>query len=152
MAGLKMGNIIIRDEDMRKSFEYRSKSQCGIVPNNPISIVAITAAYKYADAWLDNVRDYIWSNYEYLDSYLKKNIPSLKLTEPEATYLAWVDFSHTGLTGLTLRKFLREKARVALDEGMIFGKGSEGYARINVATDRTVLQEFLDRIRTNLIL
>lgn len=77
-------------------------------------------------------------------------MPKLKMTSSEATYLAWIDFSGVGLSGLELRSFLRGKARVALDEGMVFGKSGENFARINVATDRTVVRECLDRIRDNL--
>lgn len=150
MAGLKMANIFIPDEAMRKEFTRRSKSQCGIIPNNPVSITGISAAYAKGDKWLDEVKQYIWENFQFVDAYLKEYMPKLKMTSPEATYLAWIDFSGVGLSGLGLRSFLRGKARVALDEGMVFGKSGENFARINVATDRTVVRECLDRIRDNL--
>ena len=150
MAGLKMANIFIPDEAMRKKFTRRSKSQCGIIPNNPVSITGISAAYAKGDKWLDEVKQYIWENFQFVDAYLKEYMPKLKMTKPEATYLAWIDFSGVGLSGLKLRSFLRGKARVALDEGMVFGKSGENFARINVATDRTVVRECLDRIRDNL--
>ena len=150
MAGLKMANIFIPDEAMRKEFTRRSKSQCGIIPNNPVSITGISAAYAKGDKWLDEVKQYIWENFQFVDAYLKEYMPKLKMTKPEATYLAWIDFSGVGLSGLKLRSFLRGKARVALDEGMVFGKSGENFARINVATDRTVVWECLDRIRDNL--
>ena len=150
MAGLKMANIFIPDEAMRKEFTRRSKSQCGIIPNNPVSITGISAAYAKGDKWLDEVKQYIWENFQFVDAYLKEYMPKLKMTKPEATYLAWIDFSGVGLSGLKLRSFLRGKARVALDEGMVFGKSGENFARINVATDRTVVRECLDRIRDNL--
>lgn len=150
MAGLKMANIIIPDEAMRKAFIRRSKSQCGIIPNNPLSIAGISAAYAKGDKWMDEVKQYVWENFQFVDAYLKEYLPMLKMTNPEATYLAWIDFSGAGLSGLDLRCFLREKAKVALDEGMVFGKSGENFARINVATDKTVLKECLDRIRDNL--
>lgn len=150
MAGLKMANIFIPDEAMRKEFTRRSKSQCGIIPNNPVSITGISAAYAKGDEWLDKVKQYIWENFQFVDAYLREYIPKLKMTKPEATYLAWIDFSGVGLSGLELRSFLRGKAKVALDEGMVFGKSGENFARINVATDRTVVKECLDRIRDNL--
>ena len=150
MAGLKMANIFIPDEAMRKEFTRRSKSQCGIIPNNPVSITGISAAYAKGDKWLDEVKQYIWENFQFVDAYLKEYMPKLKMTSPEATYLAWIDLSGVGLSGLELRSFLRGKARVALDEGMVFGKSGENFARINVATDRTVVRECLDRIRDNL--
>ena len=150
MAGLKMANIFIPDEAMRKEFTRRSKSQCGIIPNNPVSITGISAAYAKGDKWLDEVKQYIWENFQFVDAYLKEYMPKLKMTKPEATYLAWIEWSGVGLSGLKLRRCLRGKARVALDEGMVFGKSGENFARINVATDRTVVRECLDRIRDNL--
>ena len=150
MAGLKMANIFIPDENMRKAFTRRSKSQCGIIPNNPLSIAGIEAAYASGDKWLEKVKRYIWENFCFVDNYIKQYLPALRMTRPEATYLAWIDFSGTGLRGKELSVFLREKAKIALDEGSVFGKNSEGYARINLATDRTVVKECLDRIRDNL--
>lgn len=150
MAGLKMANIFIPDENMRKAFTRRSKSQCGIIPNNPLSIAGIEAAYAGGDKWLEEVKRYIWKNFCFVDNYIKQYLPALRMTRPEATYLAWIDFSGTGLRGKELSVFLREKAKIALDEGSVFGKNSEGYARINLATDRTVVKECLDRIRDNL--
>ena len=57
-----------------------------------------------------------------------------------------IDFSGAGLSGEALRDFLRHQAKVALDEGSVFGQSSAGYARINMATDKTVVRECLDRI------
>lgn len=151
MAGLKMANIIIPNEEMRRAFTRRSKAQCGIIPNNPLSIAGITAAYTHGDKWLDEVRGYIMENFRFVDEYIKTYIPKLRMTEPEATYLAWIDFSGVGLKGSELRRFLREDAKVALDEGMVFGKSGECFARINVATDRTVLRECMNRIRDSLM-
>ena len=145
-----MANIFIPDENMRKAFTRRSKSQCGIIPNNPLSIAGIEAAYAGGDKWLEEVKRYIWENFCFVDNYIKQYLPALRMTRPEATYLAWIDFSGTGLRGKELSVFLREKAKIALDEGSVFGKNSEGYARINLATDRTVVKECLDRIRDNL--
>lgn len=150
MAGLKMANILIPDEAMRKAFTFRSKAQCGIIPNNPLSIAGITAAYEKGDRWLDEVKGYIYGNLKYIEEYLEKNMPALKMTRPEATYLAWIDFSGAGLSGDALKRFLRQEARVALDEGAVFGSSGVNFARINAATDRTVLQECLERICSHL--
>lgn len=150
MAGLKMANIFIPDPEMRSAFTQRSKAQCGIVPNNPLSIVGISAAYREGDAWLDTVRGYIMENYAFVAAYLQDRLPMLRMTDPEATYLAWIDFSGADLSGENLRNFLRNKAKVALDEGIVFGQSSASYARINMATDKTVVKECMDRIFTAL--
>lgn len=150
LAGLKLANIIIRDQELRNCFNQRSKSECGIVPNNPLSIEGVKAAYAHADKWVDEVKDYIYQNYLYLQQRVQADLPMLKVTPLEATFLAWVDFTDTGLFGESLSDFLRNKAKVGLDEGFVFGKEGQTYARINLATNRLVVKECLDRIKNSL--
>lgn len=150
LAGLKLANIIIPDEDLRKRFNQRSKSECGIVPNNPLSIEGVKAAYAHGDRWVDEAKAYIYENYLFLKRQIEKELPMLKVTLLEATFLAWVDFAGTGLRGESLSDFLRNRAKVGLDEGFVFGKEGETYARINLATNRLVVKECLERIQNSL--
>jgi len=71
------------------------------------------------------------------------------MTPMEGTYLAWLDFRGAGITGAP-HKILLKKARVALNDGAIFGPGGEGFARLNLACPLARLQEGLTRIRNAL--
>ena len=90
--------------------------------------------------------DYIQENYLFLKKFVGTRIPRINVIEPEATYLVWLDFRELNLSGRALRKVLLKQARVALDDGYIFGAAGEGFERINIACPRTVLEEGLQRI------
>ena len=90
--------------------------------------------------------DYIWSNLEYLDDFLKSRLPSMKLIPIEGTYLAWVDCRDLGLDGEALNSVMMKDARVYLDKGHIFGQEGEGFLRVNVACRRQTLEQALSRI------
>ena len=66
--------------------------------------------------------------------------------KPQATYLLWLDCRALGLDDMTLRDFMRQKARVGLDDGFLFGAGGSGFQRMNIACPRGILEEALRRI------
>jgi cystathionine beta-lyase len=82
----------------------------------------------------------------FLKNYIQEKLPQIKVIEPEGTYLIWLDFRELGLEFKDLEKFMRGKAKLALDEGYIFGKGGEGFERINIACPKSILEQALNRI------
>ncbi|GED53211.1 hypothetical protein BBO01nite_24520 [Brevibacillus borstelensis] len=68
------------------------------------------------------------------------------MIQPEGTYLVWLDCRELGMDAKTLEQFFRKQAKVALDEGYKFGKGGEGFTRVNIACPRSVLEEGLQRM------
>ena len=81
----------------------------------------------------------------------KENLPQIKVIETEGTYLVWLDFRELGLEPKELEKFMRGKAKLALDEGYIFGQGGEGFERINIACPKSILEQALNRIKEAII-
>jgi cystathionine beta-lyase len=77
--------------------------------------------------------------------YLTTHLPSLPLTLPEATYLAWIDCRSAPITG-NAQHFFLEKAKVALSDGCPFGSGGDGFVRLNFGCPRSTLQMALDRM------
>ena len=104
---------------------------------------AQTAFSGQCDAWLKELRFYLTGNRDFLVNYVTKNIPQVRITIPEATYLAWLDFTQLNLEKSPFEFFL-EKAKVALSDGAIFGE--KGYVRLNFGTSRSILREALDRM------
>lgn len=51
-------------------------------------LTACKAAYQHGEEWYEAVRNYICGNLKFMDTFLKENIPQLKMIRPEATYLA----------------------------------------------------------------
>ena len=145
MAGLQTSCIIIPNETVRSEFKKTLLSN-GVFGINSFGSVALQAAYKEGEEWLERVLDYVKDNYEYLESYITNHIPQIRVVKPEGTYLVWLDCRGLNLSSTVLSKLFMEKARVYLEDGFIFGKQGEGFERINIACPRSVLIDALDRI------
>ena len=107
---------------------------------------AVQAAYRDGEDWLAQVLDYIGDNYHFLHDFLGEQLPEVRITEPEGTYLVWVDFRPLGVEEQFCRDRLMDEARVYLDDGALFGPEGEGFARFNIACPRSILAEALERI------
>ena len=145
LAGLQTSNIIVPDAELRDELRLELRA-LGLWGTNPFGLVGTEAAYNHGEPWLEQVIDYIWSNLQYLDKFLKSHLPSMKLIPIEGTYLAWVDCRDLGLGGEALKSLMMDDARVYLDTGHIFGPEGEGFVRMNVACRRQTLEQALARI------
>ena len=117
---------------------------------NPFSIAAFEAAYRGGEAWLDALLIYLRDNRDFVSDYLKKNIPAIRLIQPQGTYLLWLDCRDLKMTDLQLEAFFVTEAKVGLNSGKSFGKGGNGFMRLNIASPRSVIAEALNRIATTL--
>jgi len=113
---------------------------------NTLGLAACEAAYRDGAPWLDELKLYLYENIRFTREFLLKNLPQVKLVEPEGTYLLWLDFRELGLKGARLERLIVEQAGLWLDSGAIFGHAGEGFQRINIACPRAVLAEALERI------
>lgn len=104
------------------------------------------AAYTSGGPWLDQVTEYLQGNIETPRIFLQQKAPSVKLIEPEGTYLLWLDFRELGLEIKQLEAFLIHEARMALNPGHWFGREGAGFARINIACSRSILRAALDQL------
>ena len=147
LTGLQTSSVIIPDDDLRARFASTIRRN-GLTLANPFGLVASEAAYNHGEAWLEAAMAYIEDNYRYLESYLGEHLPQLKICQPQATYLVWVDFRELGLNPAALKQLLLEKARVNLDHGELFGREGDGFERFNIACPRSTLTAVLERIRT----
>lgn len=146
LAGLQTSNIIIPNEKLRTAYNLTMENT-GINRLNLFGYIACETAYRKGEEWVSQLIDYLEGNKEFLKQYVKTNIPKLKVIEPEGTYLIWIDCRELGMTKSELKLFMLEKAGVAFDEGYIFGKEGEGFERINIACQRSILEKALKRIK-----
>jgi cysteine-S-conjugate beta-lyase len=143
VAGLDCGYAIIQNRDLRRSWQ---NARYALVPGvNIMGQVAALAALREGQDWLDQVIVYLQGNRDFLAEYLHGNLPAIRICRMEATYLAWLDCSGAEMPGNPAEFFLRE-ARVGLNNGPDFGKGGEGFVRLNFACARKTLAEALDRM------
>ncbi len=147
LAGIQATSLIIPNDAVREAFLYEL-SRAGISPTtNVFGLAAMEAAYRYGDPWLEQLLTYLEGSLKYLVKYVREEINGVDVVEPEGTYLAWLDFRELGLTPEELSRFLRDEAKVALEDGYLYGPGGEGFERMNFGTPRKLLEEGLRRIR-----
>ena len=145
IAGAHSGNVIIANPNLRQKFSQRIKA-LGISPNS-FGLFMATAAYSPEGAqWLDELLHYIDGNRVIFDREVNK-IPGLSSMPLEGTYLAWVDFSGTGMEEEEFIYRVQEKAKIAVNHGSTFGTGGEKFLRFNLATPRTLVVEATKRLK-----
>ncbi len=146
IAGLSTSEIIISDRKLRCRFEQVVHDGLHIYVGNIFGEAASIACYTQGDEWLGQLLDYLYENIVYVQDYLRENLPQIKTFRHEATYLMWLDFSHFGLTHEELSERLVKKAKLALNDGAIFGDEGKCHFRLNVACPRATLEEAMHRL------
>jgi cystathionine beta-lyase len=142
MAGIKAA-VMIAGEASRETLGQLPESvKYGA---STFGIRAHVAAWRGGDEWLDAVNANIASNAAYLGELLADRIPEIGYRPPASTYLAWLDCRALGLGDDPAAVFL-ERGRVALNGGLPFGIGGEGFVRLNLAASRSTLREAVDRM------
>ncbi|HKJ78034.1 MAG TPA: aminotransferase class I/II-fold pyridoxal phosphate-dependent enzyme, partial [Prolixibacteraceae bacterium] len=145
VAGLASSLVIIPDKKKFNRYE-RALNVGHIGMGNIFGSVALEAAYRHGDEWLDQMKDYIWENYLLLEDFIGNNIPKIKVMKPEGTYLIWLDFREYGMNDQELFNFTVKNAKVGLNNGGKFGTGGDGWLRINIGCPRSILEEALNRL------
>ena len=144
LAGLAASTIIVPNDRLRDLF---TGARAGILPQPDVfGLVALEAAYREGDEWLEQMLAYLEANLEFMLDYFAKRIPRINVIRPQGTYLVWLDCRALGLSNEGLQAFFSKKAKVGLDDGYIFGPGGNGFQRINIACPRATLEEALGRI------
>ena len=143
IAGAHVGNVIIEDPDLRAKFAA-TMAAGGNSPNS-FGIVMAEAAYNDGEEWLEELLAYLEENRRIFDAGINA-IPGLKSMDLGATYLAWVDFSGTGMPVSEFSKRIERDAKIAANYGHSFGKGGENFLRFNIATRRELVVEAVERI------
>ncbi len=140
LPGFGLGFAVISNPALRKDVEETMhKIGAGV---NALAFTAAEAAYRDGQPWLDEVMAYLQGNRDALIDFVQENLPSVPVTRPEGTYLAWLDFR-----GLDLQPdpytFFLDNARVAYSGGVSFD--APGFIRVNYGTTRETLMEALQR-------
>ncbi|MBV8512008.1 MAG: aminotransferase, partial [Xanthobacteraceae bacterium] len=98
------------------------------------------------EAWLEALLRYLTAARDFFDARIEAAAPGARSMRLDATYLAWVDFSRTGLPPEEVAARIKTRARIFVSPGTQFGPGGETWQRFNFATPRPILVEALDRL------
>jgi cystathionine beta-lyase len=145
IPGLFCGFAIITDKDLRERYE-KEVNHLRLHVSSAGLIAAQTAFSGQCDGWLNELRRYLTGNRDFLVEYVAENMPNVRLTIPDATYLGWLDFTQTAIVGSPYEFFLKN-AKVAASEGSLFGASGAGHIRLNFGTSHKLLEQGLEQMR-----
>ena len=144
LAGTMTGNVIIGNPEIRRKF-VEGMGRCGLYGPNVFGPLAAVAAYEHGEPWLEALLDYLAENRDMVADAAGR-MPGVANMPLEGTYLAWLDFSGTGLPMGEVVRRIQEEARLVLNHGHTFGQGGENSMRLNFACARPQLAEALERL------
>jgi cystathionine beta-lyase len=145
LPGLKCAYAIIPNPALREQFKA---ARLDLVPYavNVFGYVATLAAYRDGQPWLDALLQYLEANRNAMCQYVREHLPGITMHPPEGTYLAWLDCRQAVIPGHDPYTFFLEKAQVALNDGVTFGRGGQGFVRLNFGCPRAILMQALERM------
>ena len=142
IAGLQIANIVAPVDNIRDRIDkaININEVCDV---NPFGVIALQEAYNNGGEWLEELNEYLNSNYLYLRETLRQRMPMLRVCDSESTYLAWIDIRALGITADEVEEIARQRGNVWVNAGSMYG--GAGYIRINYACPRLRLEEGLRR-------
>lgn len=145
IAGVRTGAAIIPNRHNHDLF-YTNLATNKAYGRTIFGTLPIEVAYNECDYYADQLLDYLENNLRYLEKFIQENIPQIKVTKMQATYLIWLNCKGLNMPPKELKEFFLEKAKVAMNEGSTFGPGGTGFMRMNISCPHSVLVEALNRI------
>ncbi len=147
LAGMQLSNIVIPNKEWQKKWLEVIDDAFSVSMANPFGIAATIAAYNEGEEWLDQLRDYLDENIRYVKEFVKEKLPKASVTAVEGTYLIWLDLNGYEKDPKKLEKLMQQTAKIAFDEGYIFGEEGNGFERINAAMPKKTLEDCMNRIK-----
>jgi cystathionine beta-lyase len=149
LAGVQASNLIFPNAEECNTFLIFLK-KWHINRNGSFNLVMVQAAYELGEAWLEALLAYIRNNVAFVQNFLHKYLPKIKLIAPEATYLLWLDCRELNLTDAQLKKLFYEDAKIIVNMGSSFGSNGTGFVRMNIATPQQQVKTALKRLAIQL--
>jgi len=146
IAGIVSSWAVVPNDKLRKEFfSWLEASEF----NEPhmFAPIATVAAFKNGEQWRQEMVKYIEGNIDFIINYCKENIPEIVPVRPQASYLVWLDCTALNLSHDALLDLFINKARLALNDGEMFGHEGHGFMRLNVGTQRAVLEKAMEQLK-----
>ena len=145
IAGLQASFAVFPREEEWKAFD-NELGEMDIKRNNPFSLVGFEAAYNHGEEWLSELLVHLEGNAQYVADFVKERLPEIKTVKPEGTYLMWLDFNGLNIAPEEITDMLIKDAKVAMNDGASFGANGKGFARMNIACPRYMVEDAMARI------
>ena len=145
LAGAHVGACVTSNPALKKRIDARIMAS-GLGSYNRFGMITTEAAWRTGEAWLDALLPYLAKSRDMFDGRIEAAAPGARSMRLDGTYLAWVDFSSTGLTPKDVNERVAKGARIYASPGSQFGPGGDGWLRFNFAMPRALLEEALGRL------
>jgi cystathionine beta-lyase len=145
LAGAHVGACIATNRALKQRLDQRIAA-CGLASYNRFGMIATEAAWRTGEPWLDALLPYLAANRDLFHARIEAAAPGARAIQLDATYLAWVNFSNTGLSPEDVASRVKDRARIFASPGLQFGPGGDTWLRFNFATPRPILMEALARL------
>jgi cystathionine beta-lyase len=146
VAGLATSVVIIPNEKIKAKYN-KKLFDMHLFLGNIFGAIAFETAYCQGEDWLEQLLAYLSNNIEFVVDYLQENIPAIKAKKPDGTFLMWLNFKETGLSHQQIKDKLINEAKLALNDGMSFGKTGEYYFRLNIGTTKQNIAMALEKLK-----
>ena len=146
VAGLTTSYVIIPNKKLFREYN-RALNIPHLGMGNVFGTEALMAAYSKGEEWVNELVSYLHENIKLVNNFAKENLPKLDVIVPESTFLIWIDCRKMGWNKKQLNSFFYDKAKVAINEGSMFGVGGDGFIRLNIGCPKSIVQKALDQIK-----
>ena len=146
IAGIVSSYAIVPDEQLRERFfGWLEASELNAAPLFPP--IATIAAFKHGEQWRREMLEYVERNIEFVEEYCRKYIPQIRPLRPQASFLVWLDCRGLDMNHDELIDLFVNQAGLALNDGEMFNPGGKGFMRLNVATQRQILEKAMEKLK-----
>ena len=145
LAGLQTAAVMVPDPVIRHKIN-RGLNTDEVAEPNVFAVAAAVAAFEKGEGWLDELRQYLYDNKQFVRSFIKAELPQIKVVPSQATYLLWLDCSRITQDAQELSSFIRQDSGLYLTEGAEYGSCRQ-FIRMNTACPRERLRDGLDRLK-----
>ncbi|MDR3195062.1 MAG: PatB family C-S lyase [Tannerella sp.] len=146
IAGIVSSYAIVPNDALRRAF-YAFLKAGEFNDGTVFAYVATTAAYVHGEEWRRQMLNYVMENVTFADAFLKEHLPQIKVYPPQASFLVWLDCRDLGWPQQQLIRLIEDRAGLAFNNGVMFGKEGTGYVRMNVGCSRLLIEEALYRLK-----
>ncbi len=143
--GLLFSYALIPNQQLKLDFETSLKVKNGLSSCTTLGLLATMDVYTNGDQWLDELNEYLYSNYKFAKEYIEQFIPQMKIYEFDGTYLLWIDSRAYKDSFKQLIEIMYNQTKVGIMDGSVYGM--ENFLRINIGCQRSKLEEGLKRFK-----
>ena len=147
IAGVVSSYAVVPNPELRQRFFSWMNASELADPTLFAPIATIAAFSEEGEVWRRQLISYLEDNVRFVEDYCARHLPMIHPLRPQASFLIWLDCRSLGLSHEALIDLFVNRARLALNEGGMFGAEGRGFMRLNIGSPRAMLQQAMERLR-----